>query len=86
MKLHKETWHADYRKVHAEDRRHVATAQTVAGAQLIAMAPSMARLLLANEWEGPDGHCASCRGGRYEDGHMEDCAWLVLMRAAGILP
>lgn len=48
---------------------------------LAACAPEMARMLYEREWH--DGRCLSC-GAWAGDDHADDCAWLLLMRRAGI--
>lgn len=59
-------------------------------AKLAAAAPAMARLLLELEWAGHDPYaddyaCPSCEWpqGRTKEHHPE-CAWLAVMRAAGV--
>ncbi len=70
-------------------------AHNAARAKLAAAAPEMARMLALLEWCGPwsaeDGPtCSRCRASRYYDGgageHRSDCAWVALMRKAGVLP
>jgi hypothetical protein len=62
-------------------RLHNAT-EDEAVAKLAACGPEMARMLLAyefNEYETCE-YCYAERG----DEHRDDCAWLILMRKAGL--
>lgn len=58
--------------------------------KLAACGPEMARMLLALEWDEPGdgGICRVCSGRKWTDGlpkeHEPDCAWLALMRKAGV--
>lgn len=49
-------------------------------ARLAACAPEMARMLLALEWADGGARCPVCGGLQ----HAADCAWLLLMRKAGL--
>jgi hypothetical protein len=57
--------------------------QDAGRARLAACAPEMARLLLAREFCGREHDCAECLAEPHES-HAADCAWLALMRKAGV--
>lgn len=60
--------------------------------RLAAWAPEMARMLLKREWSGAGTTCYECfafaprneEEARRDHGHAHDCAWLYLMRQAGL--
>ncbi len=70
-------------------------AEKVARKKLSDAAPALARLLLAHEWvdvggDDPIERCLSCGNSPpFEQpcvgfGHLDDCEWVSLMRAAGV--
>lgn len=62
----------------------IATATDPAPARLILQAPSMAKLLAASEWKGPERTCISCGGFGGRGGHLADCELAAVLDAAGV--